>query len=77
MVICGEGGGVTNMIKNVFRCTRNWLLGEPLVRINTGGKWFVTKFDSKTQSFKHFDHEGKEIDFTDAKEVAKKVVDIL
>ena len=39
------------MIKQLFRCTKEWLLGEPLVRIETGGKWFVIKFDSKTQKF--------------------------
>ena len=65
------------MIKNIFRCTKHWLFGEPLVEIKTGGMWFTTKFDSETQSFKHFDHEGKEIDFTDPKEVAKRVVEIL
>ena len=64
------------MIKNVFKCTKEWLLGEPLVKIEHGN-WFVTKFDSKTQSFKNIDHEGKEIDWTDPKEVAKKVVEIL
>ena len=66
-----------HMIKQVFRCTKEWLLGEPLVKIETGGKWFTTKFDPETQSFKHFDHEGKEIDWTDAREVAKKISEVI
>ena len=40
MVIRGVGGGVTNMIKQLFRCGKHWLFGEPLVKIETGGKWF-------------------------------------
>ena len=61
------------MIKQVFKYTKEWLLGEPLVEIKTG-TFFATTFDPKTQDFKHIDHNGKEIDLTDAKEVAKKAV---
>ena len=75
------------MIKNVFKCTKEWLLGEPLVEIKTG-TFFVTTFDPKTQDFKkvlynkdtkkfEIDHEGKEIDLTNAREVAKKVSEVI
>ena len=64
-----------HMIKQVFKCTKEWLLGEPLVKIEHGN-FFVTTFDPKTQDFKkvlynedtkkfEIDHKGQEIDWTD------------
>ena len=71
---CGWWGN--HMIKQLFRCGKHWLFGEPLVKIKHGS-FFVTTFDPKTQSFKNIDHEGKEIDWTNSKQAAEEICKIL
>lgn len=73
------------MIKDIFIDLIDKALGnEDLVHIDTDGKFFVTGFDSKTQTFRKilFNHENgkfefEEEDMTDAYTVAKKVAETL
>ena len=72
---------IMRMIKDIFIQLIDKALGnEDLIHIDTDGKFFVTGFDSETQTFRKilFNHEKGKFEFedmTDPEQVAKKVVE--